>query len=84
VIVDWLDALAGVPLDELVETRYRRFRAMGPYTETAAPALPAPERPGLADRLRNLLDLNRWAGPLPGTPSGPARQRDEPPARDEV
>ena len=74
----------GAAVDDLVETRYRRFRAMGPYTESAAPALPAPERPGLADRLRNLLDLNRWAGPLPGMPPGTARQRDEPPARDEV
>jgi acetyl-CoA carboxylase carboxyl transferase subunit alpha len=84
VIVDWLDELAAVPQDELVERRYRRFRAMGPYTEAASQALPAPERPGLGDRLRNLLDLNRWAGPLPGALPGSARQRDEPPARDEV
>jgi acetyl-CoA carboxylase carboxyl transferase alpha subunit len=84
VIVEWLDGLAAVPVDELIEARYQRFRGMGPYTETAAPALPAPERPGLADRLRNLLDLNRWAGPLPLNPTGLARGRDEPPARDEV
>ena len=84
VIVAWLDALASVPLDDLVEARYRRFRALGPYTETAAPPVPVPERPGLADRLRNLLDLNRWTGPLPGSLPGQTRQRDEPPARDEV
>jgi acetyl-CoA carboxylase alpha subunit len=84
VIVPWLDALAEVPLDQLVEARYGRFRAMGPYTETAAPAAPPPERPGLAERLRTLLDLNRWAGPLPGSVPGGFRQRDEPPARDEV
>jgi acetyl-CoA carboxylase carboxyl transferase subunit alpha len=84
VIVEWLDSLATTPVDELVEARYRRFRAMGPYTEAAAPALPAPERPGLADRLRNLLDLNRWASPPLANPSGAPRGREEPPARDEV
>jgi acetyl-CoA carboxylase carboxyl transferase subunit alpha len=84
VITEWLDRLAAVPVDELVETRYRRYRAMGPYTEGATPVPLGPERPGLADRLRNLLDRNRWMGPVPGMPGGPARQRDEPPARDEV
>jgi acetyl-CoA carboxylase carboxyl transferase subunit alpha len=84
VVVEWLDSLAAVPVEELLEARYRRFRGMGPYTETVAPPLPAPERPGLADRLRNLLDFNRWAGPMPTSPSGAPRGRDEPPARDEV
>ena len=82
-IVGWLDALVPVPTDQLVEARYRRFRALGPYTETAAPPVPAPERTGLADRLRNLLDINRWASPT-GPQPGQGRQRDEPPARDEV
>jgi acetyl-CoA carboxylase carboxyl transferase subunit alpha len=84
VIVDWLDALTTAPLEELVAERYRRFRALGPYTEAAAPAGPSPERPGLGDRLRTLLDLNRWAGSATGPLAGPRRQRDEPPARDEV
>jgi acetyl-CoA carboxylase carboxyl transferase subunit beta len=84
VIVEWLDSLVALPVDELVESRYRRFRGMGPYTEVAGPALPAPQRPGLADRLRNLLDLNRWAGPLPANPPGGSSGRDELPAHDEV
>ena len=81
VIVAQLDALAGVPLDELVEARYRRYRNLGAYTEVTTPAVPPPERPGIADRVRNLLDPARWGGvQLPA----PGRGRDEPPAREEV
>jgi acetyl-CoA carboxylase alpha subunit len=81
VIVERLEALEGVPIDLLVEERYRRYRNLGAYTEVAAPTVTPPERPGFADRLRNLLDPGRWANvPLPG----PGRGRDEPPAREEV
>jgi acetyl-CoA carboxylase carboxyl transferase alpha subunit len=75
VISAQLDQLSRIPVDDLVEARYRRFRAMGPYTELAATPTPPVERPGLADRLRNLFDPGRW-------PASPGR--DEPPARDEV
>jgi acetyl-CoA carboxylase carboxyl transferase alpha subunit len=75
VVVDQLDLLSRIPVDELVEARYRRFRAFGPYTEVATPAMAPPDRPGLADRLRNLFDATRW-------PAGTGRE--EPPARDEV
>jgi acetyl-CoA carboxylase carboxyl transferase alpha subunit len=75
VISAQLDQLSRIPLDDLVDARYRRFRAMGPFTELAStPAAPV-ERPGIADRLRNLFDPGRW-------PAG--QGRDEPPARDEV
>ena len=84
VIVPWLDALTQVPVEQLVEARYGRFRGMGPYTETAVPAAMPPDRPSLAERLRVLLDLNRWTGPQPGSAAGGIRRRDEPPARDEV
>jgi acetyl-CoA carboxylase carboxyl transferase subunit alpha len=81
VIVERLDALAQIPIDLLVDERYRRYRNLGAYTEVAAPPVGPPERPGLADRLRNLLDPGRWANiPVPG----PGRGRDEPPAREEV
>ena len=80
VVVDQLDALAAVPLDALVEARYRRFRMIGAYREVEAPAPPILERPGLGDRLRNLLDPGRWSG----ISSIPAGRRDELPARDEV
>jgi len=75
-----LDALTAVPLDALVEARYRRFRNLGAFREVEAPPPPTPERPGLADRLRNLLDPGRWSG-IQNIPAG---RRDELPARDEV
>ena len=80
VVVEQLEALVAVPLDALVEARYRRFRALGAFREVEAPPPVTPERPGLADRLRNLLDPGRWSG----IPSIPAGRRDELPARDEV
>ncbi|HKG57107.1 MAG TPA: acetyl-CoA carboxylase carboxyltransferase subunit alpha [Candidatus Limnocylindrales bacterium] len=80
VIVEQLEALATIPIEILVEARYARYRTLGAYTEVTAPDVAPPERPGLADRLRNLLDPARWPGvPLPGP-----RGRDEPPAREEV
>jgi acetyl-CoA carboxylase carboxyl transferase subunit alpha len=80
-IIARLDRLATIPLDELLEARYRRYRAFGPYTEVAAPAVAQPPSRGLADRLRDLLDPGRWSGgvPLPGS-----SRRDEPPAHEEV
>ena len=80
VVIEQLDALAMVPLDELVEARYRRFRSLGTYREVEAPQPVTPERPGLADRLRNLLDPGRWSG----VPSNPTGRHDDLPARDEV
>jgi acetyl-CoA carboxylase carboxyl transferase alpha subunit len=75
VIVEQLDVLVRMPIDDLVEARYARFRALGPHTEVATVRPTAPERPGIADRLRNLFDPSRWPA---------ATGRDEPPARDEV
>lgn len=80
VVVEQLDALAAIPLDGLVEARYRRFRAIGAYREVEAPPPVIPERPGFGDRLRNLLDPGRWSG----VSTIPAGRREELPARDEV
>jgi acetyl-CoA carboxylase carboxyl transferase subunit alpha len=81
VVLEQLVALEGIPIESLVEARYRRYRSLGAYTEIETPETAAPERPGIADRLRNLLDPGRWPGvPMPG----PGRGRDEPPAREEV
>ena len=80
VVVDQLDALVEVPLDALVEARYRRFRTLGAFREAEAPPPVVAERPGLGDRLRNLLDPGRWSG----VPTIPAGRHDELPARDEV
>jgi acetyl-CoA carboxylase carboxyl transferase alpha subunit len=75
VIVAELERLSRMPASELVEARYHRFRELGPYTELAAEPAPTVERPGIADRLRNIFDPGRW-------PASPGR--DDPPARDEV
>ncbi|HEV2006047.1 MAG TPA: acetyl-CoA carboxylase carboxyltransferase subunit alpha, partial [Candidatus Limnocylindrales bacterium] len=39
VIIEELDRLGQLTPDELVEARYRRYRALGPYTEVSAPAV---------------------------------------------
>jgi len=81
VIAEQLDALTRLSLDDLVEARYRRFRGLGAFREVDAAPPPPPERPGIADRLRNLLDPGRWSG-ISSIPAGRADR--EPPARDEV
>src|SRR3954468_3767363 len=80
VVLEQLAAFASIPLDLLVEERYRRFRRLGAFREAEALPPSTPERPGLADRLRNLLDPGRWSG----ISSIPAGRRDDLPARDEV
>ncbi len=81
IIVDRLGALAELPIDQLIEARYRRYRDMGSYTEAEMPepTLPVGGR-GLGDRLRDLLGPGRRAvsGAVPNW------TRDEPPAREEV
>ena len=81
VIIGELDRLSALTTDELVEARYRRYRALGPYTEVAAPAMAPPPSRKLGDRLRDLLDPTRWSM---GTPPPVMSRRDEPPAPEEV
>ena len=81
VIADRLTVLEAIPLDDLVEARYRRYRELGPYTEVATPTVVPPAPRGLAERLRDLLGPGRWSVPVP---SGVLRSRDEPPAHEEV
>jgi acetyl-CoA carboxylase carboxyl transferase subunit alpha len=81
VIVQQLDQLATVPIDQLTERRYQRYRQLGAFTEVSAPPPPVPERPGLAYRIRDLFDPGRW---MPGVPVPGGGHRDEPPARGDV
>jgi acetyl-CoA carboxylase carboxyl transferase subunit beta len=79
IILDRLAALEALSIDDLIDQRYRRYRALGAYTEVAQSEVPPPPNRGLADRLRDLLDPGRRAGAaLEGW------TRDEPPAREEV
>jgi acetyl-CoA carboxylase carboxyl transferase subunit alpha len=80
-IIAELDRLAELPPDELVEARYRRYRALGPYTEVATPEVTPPPSRTIADRLRDLLDPTRWSM---GMPSPGASRRDEPQTHEEV
>ena len=80
IIVDRLDALAALPMDTLIEQRYRRYRALGAYTEVARPEVPGRVDRSLADRLRDLLDPARKS--LAGVEVW--SRDDDPPAREEV
>ncbi|MEO6206576.1 MAG: acetyl-CoA carboxylase carboxyltransferase subunit alpha, partial [Candidatus Limnocylindrales bacterium] len=80
IVIDRLAALDALTLEVLVESRYRRYRALGAYTEVAQPEVP--ERPdrSLGERLRDLLDPGR-RGVAQGNDGW---SRDDPPAREEV
>ena len=80
IVIDRLAALDGMTIDDLLESRYRRYRALGSYTETDMPELAPPVVRGLGDRLRELFDPGRRA--VGG--AVPSWSRDEPPAREEV
>ena len=80
IVLDRLAALDSMTIDQLLESRYRRYRALGSYTETDMPELAPPVVRGLGDRLRELFDPGRRAMGA----AVPSWSRDEPPAREEV
>jgi acetyl-CoA carboxylase carboxyl transferase alpha subunit/acetyl-CoA carboxylase carboxyl transferase beta subunit len=80
IVLDRLVALDAMTIDELIESRYRRYRSLGAYTEVVGPEVPQRVDRGLTDRLRGLLDPGRRGA----TPGIPGWSRDEPPAREEV
>jgi acetyl-CoA carboxylase carboxyl transferase alpha subunit len=78
VLVAHLEALGARDPDELVATRYGRFRDMGAYI-TAEPRAPSrPEPQGIAERIRDLIELGRST--ITGRDRGPLRPQaaDEP------
>jgi acetyl-CoA carboxylase carboxyl transferase subunit alpha len=80
IVLDRLAALDALGIDQLLDSRYRRYRALGSYTEAETPGVGAPAGRGLGDRLRDLLDPGRRAVGA----AVPSWSRDEPPAREEV
>lgn len=86
VVLAQLEALSAPSIDELLDLRYARYRTLGAFTEVSAPPV-ATIQPGLAGRLRALIDAGRQTlgAPLPVVrPDGGRRPRVEPPAREEV
>ena len=81
-IVRHLAVLERKPLDDLIEARYRRYRALGAFTTLDVEPVISPDRPGFTDRLRNLLGGSTRAAN--GVGPNPTRPHDEPPAREEV
>ena len=75
IVIERLDELGRIPIDDLVEARYRRYRAYGPYSIADRPAAP-PERTGIADRLRGLL-ATRPSMPFPGPRRPGSSSREE-------
>jgi len=80
ILLDRLAALEQLSIEQLLDTRYRRYRALGSYTEAETPEIEPPAGRGLGDRLRELLDPGRRAVGA----AVPSWSRDEPPAREEV
>jgi acetyl-CoA carboxylase carboxyl transferase alpha subunit len=78
VIVERLDALGELETDELLERRYARYRAMGPYTELVGVAPLQPQRLGLAGRLQGLIEAGRRTLGETIPPRGGGRRDDEP------
>jgi len=82
VILEQLASLETAPIETLVEQRYARYRALGPYREIAGVVPLQPERQTLAGRLQDLIEAGRRTlGDRP--PRGGGARRDEPPNPEE-
>ncbi|MGC8633054.1 MAG: acetyl-CoA carboxylase carboxyltransferase subunit alpha [Candidatus Limnocylindrales bacterium] len=70
-ISDHLARLEALPIQELVDQRYARYRSMGAFTTVERELAPAGRRPDLASRLRDLIEAGRATLGVPEP--GPAR-----------
>jgi acetyl-CoA carboxylase carboxyl transferase subunit alpha len=77
VVLEQFDLLDKLPLSELVEARYQKYRGMGSFGLAEQPAAP-PERTGLAGRIRDMLSTR------PSMPQFPGTRRAAPSNREEV
>ncbi|MGO9180626.1 MAG: acetyl-CoA carboxylase carboxyltransferase subunit alpha [Candidatus Limnocylindrales bacterium] len=69
--------LEALPLDELLERRYARYRSMGAFTSVERELPPAVKRPDLAGRLRDLIEAGRATLGVPeGGPTRPVAGPD--------
>ncbi len=70
-ISDQLARLEALPVPELLERRYQRYRSMGAFTTVERGVAPAARRPDLAGRLRELIEAGRATLGVPE--AGPTR-----------
>ena len=75
-----LDSLAGRDRRALLDARYARYRNMGEFAVAAETGETQPQRPGIVNRIRRLLDTGRNAL-VGGEGEAPAADED---ASDEV
>jgi acetyl-CoA carboxylase carboxyl transferase alpha subunit len=76
VVIEHLDSLGRLSVDDLVEARFKRYRAYGPYTVADRPSAPV-ERPGIAHRLRGLISTRRSMPRFTRTPrTGPSGREE--------
>ncbi|HYM82689.1 MAG TPA: acetyl-CoA carboxylase carboxyltransferase subunit alpha [Candidatus Dormibacteraeota bacterium] len=59
IVLEELARLDRMPIDELVELRYRRYRSMGPFTEVTGAVPMHPERPRFGGRIQDLIEAGR-------------------------
>jgi acetyl-CoA carboxylase carboxyl transferase subunit alpha len=86
-ICSHLDALAGRDRRVLLDARYARYRNMGEYATATETGERRPERGGITDRIRQLLETGRAAlagGDGSALPIGAADYDGEPPLREDV
>ncbi|OGN88380.1 MAG: hypothetical protein A2X23_05280 [Chloroflexi bacterium GWC2_73_18] len=84
-----LERLERMPVESLLTERYRRYRELGSYrTVEGVPGVTVPERPSLADRIRQLFEVGRATLGVPEATAGrPQPIEDEEygaPLREEV
>ena len=84
-----LDTLAGRDRRVLVDARYARYRSMGEFAIATSSGEPRPERPGLVERIRHLLESGRAAlvggdGALPSSAADVEDDDGQPPLREDV
>ena len=86
-LAEHLSRLMAMPVEELVQARYARYRSMGTFSTAEREAPPAARRPDLAGRLRDLFEAGRATLGVPE--GGPARpvsgtDVDAPPLREDL
>ncbi len=80
-----LDALAGRDRKVLVDSRYARYRSMGEFATVTPGGEPRPERPGLVERIRHMLEGGRTAlMRTDALPPAAIESDAEPPLREDV